>query len=112
MEEAVEQGTILKEVIPKVFIYSENTMPMQNTDQFKGDIGSAFHSVFVSTSGAETAVTAERDKFKLSAVRAAKHGSAERRVTAVDHFIDIFHLRISGMKSIFNFFIMVSKDFL
>ena len=30
--------------------------------------------------------------------------------TAVDHLIDIFHLSISGMKSIFNFFIIVGKD--
>ena len=45
-------------------------------------------------------------------MRAAIHGTAEGRITTVDHLIDIFHLSLSGMKSIFNFFIIVSKNFL
>lgn len=57
-------------------------------------------------------MTAERDEFEVPAVRTTVHGTAKRRITAVDHLIDIFHLSFSGMKSIFNFFIMVCKDFL
>lgn len=34
------------------------------------------------------------------------------RVAAVYHLIGIFHLSLSGMKGIFNFLIMVNKDFL
>ena len=33
-------------------------------------------------------------------------------IAAVYHFIDIFHLSFSGMEGIFNFFIVVNKDFL
>ena len=112
MKEAVKQRTILEEVIAQVFIYCKNTMPVWDTNQLKGHIGSALHGVFVSTGRAKTAVTTERDKFKLSAVRATIHGAAKRRITTVDHFINIFHLSISGMKRIFDFFIIVGKDFL
>ncbi len=37
---------------------------------------------------------------------------AESGIATVNHLIDIFHLRISGMKSIFNFFIIVGKNLL
>ena len=40
------------------------------------------------------------------------HGTAEGRITAVDHFINVFHFRFSGMEGIFNFFIIVGKNFL
>lgn len=53
---------------------------------------------------------AERNEFKISVISAGVRGTANRRNTTVDHFIDISHLRISGMKSIFNFFIMVGKN--
>ena len=85
---------------------------MLNMNQLEGHTGRAFHGIFVSASGAKTTVTAERDKFKISARRATVHGTTKRRITTVDHFIDIFHLRFSGMKSIFNFFIIVGKNFL
>ena len=55
-------------------------------------------------------VTTERNKLEISAVGTAIHGTTKRRITTVDHFFDIFHLRRSGMKSIFNFFIIVGKD--
>lgn len=40
------------------------------------------------------------------------HGTAEGRITAVDHFINVFHFRFSGMEGIFNFFIIVGKNLL
>ena len=55
-------------------------------------------------------MAAERNEFEVPAVRTTVHGTAKRRITAVDHLINIFHLSFSGMKSIFNFFIMVCKD--
>ena len=48
----------------------------------------------------------------VSTVRTAVHGTTERWITAMNHLIDIFHLSFSGMKSIFNFFIIVSKNLL
>ena len=88
------------------------TVSMCNIDEFKRHGCSTLHSVEISAGGAETAFAAEKDKLKLPAVWAAIHGTAEGGVAAVYHLIDIFHLSLSGMKGIFNFFIMVGKDFL
>ena len=52
----------------------------------------------------------KRNELKIRAMGAAIHGAAERRITTVDHFFDIFHLRRSGMKSIFDFLIIVCKN--
>ena len=53
----------------------------------------------------------ERNKLEPAVVRTAVHGAAKGRVSAVNHFIDIFHIRIPGVESINNFFIMVFKNF-
>ena len=71
-------------------------MAMCDINQFKGHTGSAFHGIFVAAGRAETAMTAERNKFKISAVRTAVHGTTERWITAMNHLIDIFHLSFSG----------------
>ena len=112
MEQAIEQRTILEKKITKIFIDCENTMAVSDVDQFKGHTGSAFHGIFVATGRTEPAMTAERNKFELSTVRTAVHGTTESRITAMNHLTDIFHLRFSGMKSIFNFLIIVSKNLL
>lgn len=102
----------MQEESPEVFVNGENAMPVGNVDKFKGHGGSAFHGIFIAAGGAEPAVAAERDKLKLAAVGAAIHGATERRITTVYHLVDIFHLSFSGMKGIFNFLVMVSKNFL
>ena len=80
MEEAVKEGTILKEKIAEIFIYGKNAVSVLNTDQFKRHTGSALHGIFVSAGRTETAVTAERDKFKVPAVRAVVHCTAKRGI--------------------------------
>ena len=112
MEQTVKEGTVVKEKIAELLIDSKNAVAVTDINQFKGHAGSAFHGIFNSAGGAETAVAAERNKFKLSAVRTAIHGTAIGRIAAVYHFIDIFHLSESGVKGIFNFLIMVNKNFL
>lgn len=99
-------------IIPELFINGKDAVSVCNVDEFKGHRSSASHGIQVTAGGAKPAVASKRDKLKLTAVRAAIHSTAKGRVAAVDHLIDIFHLRDSGMKSIFNFFIMVGKDFL
>ena len=110
MEEAVQERTVLKKKGTEIFINGKNAMAVLDTDEFERHTGGAFHSVFVATRRAKTAVTAKRNEFEVPAVRTIVHGTAKRRITTVDHLIDIFHLSLSGMKSIFNFFIMVCKD--
>lgn len=112
MEEAVKQGAVIEKEITEIFINDEDTMSMLHVYQLEGHRGSAFHGVFITTSRTEAAVTAERNKFQLTAVRTAMHGTAKRWIATVNHFFDIFHLSIPGMKSIFNFFIIVRKNLL
>ena len=47
-------------------------------------------------------MTTEGDKFEMSTMRAAIHSAAEGGITAVDHLIDVFYLRRTGMESIYN----------
>ena len=112
MKQTIEQRTIFEKEFTKIFIDCENTMAVCDIDQLKGHTGGAFHGIFVAAGRTETAMTAEGNKFEFPAVRTAVHGTAERWIAAMNHLIDIFHLSFSGMKSIFNFFIIVSKDLL
>jgi hypothetical protein len=112
MEQAVEKFTVFKKEITEIFVDGENTMSVSNINQLKGHVGGAFHRILISTSRTETAMTAEGNEFKVTALRAAIHGTTIRRVTTINHLLDIFDNRVARMKSIYHFFIMVSKDFL
>ena len=110
MKETVKERAILQEKITEGRINGKNAMTVSDINELKGHRGSAIHGIFITAGRAETAVTTERNKLEISAVDTAIHGTTIRRITTVDHLIDIFHLSRSGMKSIFNFFIVVSKD--
>ena len=112
MKQAVKKRAVIEKEITQIFINSENTVPVLNVNELTGHRGGAFHRVFVAAGGTEPAVTAEGNKLKLSAVRAAVEGSTVRRITTMDHLVNVSHLSWSGMKSIFDFFIIVRKDFL
>ena len=90
----------------------KNTMTVCNIYQLKGHGSSAFHRILIAASRTETAVAMKRNKLQMFTMRAKVHGTTIRRIPTVDHLIDIFHLRFSGMKSIFNFFIIIGKNFL
>ena len=112
MKETVKERAILQEKITEGRINGKNAMTVSDINELKGHRGSAIHGIFITAGRAETAVTTERNKLEISAVDTAIHGTTVRRITTVDHLIDIFHLSRSGMKSIFNFFVMVCKDLL
>ena len=107
VKQAVKERTIFKKEVAKILINSENTVSVVDVDKLKGHVGSALHRIFVTTSGAEATFTAEGDKFKLSAFGAAIHSTAKRGITAMDHFFYIFNDRVTGVKTIDHFFIMV-----
>ena len=93
-----------------MIINGEYTVPMEDINQLKGHRSGALHGVKVATGRTGTAVAAKRNELKISTVWAAVHSTTKRRITTVYHLFDIFHLRRSVMKSIFNFFIIVGKD--
>ena len=112
MKETVKERAILQEKITEGRINGKNAMTVSDINELKGHRGSAIHGIFITAGRAETAVASEWDKFKLAAMGTTVHGTTIRRITTVDHLIDIFHLSRSGMKSIFDFFIMICKDLL
>ncbi len=54
----------------------------------------------------------EGDKFEISTMSAAIHGSTKSRVPAVDHFFFVFDLSRTSTKGIFDFLKMITKYFL
>ena len=110
MKETVKERAILQEKITEGRINGKNAMTVSDINELKGHRGSAIHGIFITAGRAETAVATKRNELKFTAVRAAIHGTTKRRITTFNHFFNIFHLRRSGMKSIFNLFIIVSKD--
>ena len=66
--------------------------------------------VFVSAGRAKTAFTAKGNKFKISTVRTAIHGTTVRRITTMNLLVDIFDNRRTRMKFVNDRFIIISKD--
>lgn len=85
---------------------------MGTINEFKGHFCGAVDAVFVTASRAKFRMAAERNKFKFAAVGTAIHGTTVRRVSTVNHLLDIFHNNGTGMKSIFNFFVVFFKNLL
>ena len=66
--------------------------------------------VFVATGGTESAFAAERNKFKISAMRTGIHGSTVGRVTTMNHLVDIFDDGRTSMEFVNDMFIIVGKN--
>lgn len=112
VKKAVQKRTIFEKKGAKFLVNGKDTMAVSAVYKFKGHIGRTILRIFNAASGAETAFAAERNELHVTAVWTDIHGTAKRRVAAVDHLRDIFHFHISGMKSILNDFIVVFKNML
>ena len=112
MKQAVKEFTVCKEEVTEMFVDGENAMPVNNINQFEGHVGGAFHRILIPTGGTEAAVTSEGNEFKFPTFGAAVHGTAIRRITTINHLLDVFNYCVARMKSIYHFFIMIGKDFL
>lgn len=82
-------------------------MSVRDVNKLKGHGGSSVNGISNTTGRTETAVAAERNKFEHTTVRTTVHGTAKGGVAAMNHFFNIFDNRLSGMKSIYHFFIMI-----
>lgn len=112
VKKAVQKRTVLEKKGTQFFVNGKDTMAVGAVYKFKGHTNRTFLGIFHATGRAETAFAAERNEFEVVAIGADIHGTAKRRVAAVDHLRDIFHFHISGMKSILNDFIIVFKNLL
>ncbi|CUN31849.1 Uncharacterised protein [Roseburia inulinivorans] len=85
-------------------------MAMNTRNKLTGHMKRTKLVVFVSTGRAKTAFTAKGNKFKISTVRTAIHGTTMRRITTMNHLVDIFDNRRTRMKFVNDRFIIISKD--
>lgn len=81
----------------EMFVNGENTMSVGTMDEFKSHRGRALKGVLDAAGGTEAALTAERDKLEIAAMRAAVHGTAKGRIAAVEHAVNIFNDNFTGM---------------
>lgn len=97
LKKTVKEGTVFKEKMAQFFINGEDTMPVGTVNQFERHLGRAILAVFDTTGRAKTAFAAKGDEFHVVALWADIHGTAVRRIAAMDHFIHVFHNRIAWM---------------
>ena len=77
VKEAVQEGAILKEEVPEIFINGKNAMTVLDVDEFERHSGSAFHGIFVPAGRTKAAVTTKWNKLKVTAVRTGVHGATK-----------------------------------
>lgn len=97
LKEAVKQVTVFEEKRAEGFVNGEDEVPVGTVDQFEGHGSRPVIGIFSTTGRAELGMTTERNKFKCSTMRASIHGTAIRRIAAVDYFFDVFHNNRSGL---------------
>ena len=85
-------------------------MAMNTRNKLTGHMKTTKLVVFVSAGRAKTTFTAKGNKFKISTVRTAIHGTTVRRITTMNHLVDIFDNRRTRMKFVNDRFIIISKD--
>lgn len=85
---------------------------MGSSDEFEGHGGSTLDGIESAAGRTKTAVASKGYELCLRALRAAVKSSAEGRIAAVNHLLDVFQLDIARMASVFNFFVMITKDLL
>ncbi len=112
MEETVKKSAVIEKKVSEVLIYSKDAVSVLNVNEFERHLGSSFHGIFIAACRAETAVASERNKFEITTKWTAVQSTAKRRIAAMDHFLDIFELTFTRVKGIFNFVIIIIKNFL
>ena len=85
-------------------------MAMNTRNKLTGHMKRTKLVVFVSAGRAKTTFTAKGNKFKISTVRTAIHGTTMRRIITMNHLVDIFDNRRTRMKFVNDRFIIISKD--
>lgn len=97
IKKAVKEGPVSKKKGTQFLCNGKDAVAVCNIQELKGHGSGTFNGVFRTAGGTETAVAAERDKSEFTAFITAIHGTAERRVTAVEHPVNIPDDGLPGM---------------
>lgn len=106
MEKTVEKGAISAKENAEPFGDGKNTMPMNELNDLEGHGSSALDRIKVSTGRTKTGFAAKRDEFERTTRRTPVHSVAERRIAAVNHFLNAFDDSGASIEGILNFFII------
>lgn len=110
LEKTAQERAVLKEKVPELFVNGKNKMAMGTADELERDLRCAFDRVFITAGGTKLGMAAERNKFKLTTMRAFVHGSTIGRIPTIDHFFNSLHNNLTRMENIFYFFKMLFKN--
>ena len=87
-------------------------MSMNTIDQFTRHVKRTFLIIHVSAGRTKTRLTAERNEFQFTTIRACKESTAIRRITTMNHLGDIFGLSLTRMKFVKDMLIIINKNVL
>lgn len=96
-KKAVEERAVFEKEMAQLLIDSENTMPVGALNQFKSHGIGTLLRVFDTAGRAETAFAAERNELQHPTFGAGVHSAAKRRVTTVNHLVDVRNDGLTGM---------------
>ena len=83
---------------------------MDTGNKFTGHMKRTKLIVFIATRGTKAAFTTKGNKFKFAAIVTGIHGATIRRVTTMNHLVDIFDDSRTRMKLVNDMFIVVGKN--
>ena len=85
-------------------------MAMNARNKLTGHMKRTKLVVFVTAGRAKTTFTAKGNKFKISTVRTAIHDTTVRRITTMNHLVDIINDSRTRMEFENDVFIIIGKD--
>ena len=93
-------------------VNGKDTVTMVRIEYLKRHGSSTVNGVLGSARWTETAVATERNEFESTAFTTTVHCTTKRRITAVNHSINVFDDRLTRVQSIKHFFIMIFENIL
>lgn len=91
MKETIEERTVIEKERAKFFRNSKHTVTMDTANELTGHMKRALQIIFVTASRAESRFTSKRNKLQFPTVWASQKSATKRRVTTMNHFVDIFN---------------------
>lgn len=80
---------------------------MSAINKFAGHLKRAHLIILISTGRAEAGLTAKRNEFQFTTIRACIESATIRRVTAMNHLIDVINFCLAGMKLVEHLLIII-----
>ena len=97
IKKKAKEFAVFQKEMSEFRINGKNTVPVLCIDYLKRHRGSAVNGVLGFTGRTETAVTPEWNEFESTTFRTTIHCTTKRRITAINHAVNIFDDRFAWM---------------